>query len=154
MNQIRCQRISPDDFTPFGSTAKPPSGPALAADETFKYWSDVASYRIDGETEIGYCTVYSQQEDVVTWMERHDRTPEILIPIDRPFVLPVMSDGGDVHAFRAEPGEAVVINRGVWHSACKPVDGREASYFVIFRRGTPQEDVIKKDIESVTIERL
>lgn len=151
MNRINYQRISGGGFRPYGSSAVPPEGAPLAADDTFKYWSDVASYYVEGETEIGYCTVYRQDRNVVDWMEQHLRTPEILIPIDRPLVLPVMSDKGHVEAFRAERGEAVVIAPGVWHSACKPLDGEEASYFVIFRRGTPREDVTKKDIEPVTI---
>lgn len=154
MKRIAFQQISIDAFEPFGSTSATPSGPPLASDATFKYWSDVAKYEIDGETEIGYCTVYRQEDGVVNWMERHARTPEILIPIDVAFVLPVMSDDGEVQAFRAKPGEAVVIGQGVWHSACKPVDADEASYFVIFRRGTPQEDVIKTDIEPVTLGQI
>lgn len=152
MKRITIQQIDNERFGPFGSTAKLPAGPPLAADGTFKYWSDAANYEIDGETEIGYCTVYRQDEDVVDWMEQHVRTPEILIPIDAPFVLPVMSDAGDVQAFRAEPGEALIIGQGVWHSACKPFGADEASYFVLFRRGTPREDVAKKKIDPVTIE--
>ena len=151
MKRIAVQQINTEAFEPFGSKSAMPNGTPLASDATFKYWSDVANYEIDGETEIGYCTVYGQEDGVVNWMERHARTPEILIPIDVPFVLPVMSDDGDVQAFRADPGEAVVIGRGVWHSACKPIGADEASYFVIFRRGTPQEDVIKTDIEPVTL---
>lgn len=153
MQTIHPKRINNDNYAAFGRVARVPAGEPLAADETFKYWSDSAHYRIDGETEIGYCTVYRQDEDVVEWMERHDRTPEVLIPIDGPFVLPVMSADGEVEAFRAEPGEAVVIGPSVWHSACKPVNADEASYFVVFRRGTPQEDVIKKDLQRVRIER-
>lgn len=153
MQTIYPKRINTDNYAGFGHLARVPSDKPLAADESFKYWSDAAHYQIDGETEIGYCTVYRQDEDVVEWMERHDRTPEILIPIDRSFLLPVMSEDGVVHAFRAEPGEAVVIRPSVWHSACKPVGADEASYFVIFRRGTPQEDVTKKDIKHVMIER-
>lgn len=147
------KRISAESFRPYGSVATRPAGAPLAEDETFRYWSDAAHFGIEGETEIGFCTVYRQERDEVNWMERHMRTPEVLIAVDRPFLLPVMSEDGKVEAFLVEAGEAVVIARGVWHSACKPVDGDEATYFVIFRRGTPQEDVTKMDIEPVVIER-
>lgn len=153
MKRIDYHPVSDGRFNDFGAAAAMPNGAPLAADGTFEYWSDVANYRIDGDTEIGYCTVYRQEEDRVDWMEQHVKTPEILIPIDGPFVLPVMNEKGDVAAFRAEPGQAVVIGQGVWHSACKPVDAEQASYFVVFRRGTPQEDVTKKDIEPVVINR-
>ncbi len=151
MQTIHPKRINAENYAAFGHVARVPSGEPLAADETFKYWSDSAHYRIEGETEIGYCTVYREDDEVVAWMEQHAQTPEILIPVDRPFILPVMSDDGRIEAFQAKPGEAVVIRPGVWHSACKPVDADEATYFVLFRRGTPHQDVSKKDIEPVRI---
>jgi ureidoglycolate lyase len=145
------QRATPDSFAPYGKVVLAPAAEPTAADASFRYWSDLAHYGIDGETEIGLCTVYRQPEPRVTWMERHDRTPEFLIPIDVPFLLPVMGDGENVEVFRVDPGEAVVIATGVWHSACHPVDADEATYFVVFRRGTPAEDVIKQDIEPVGV---
>ena len=152
MKRITKQRIDAGGFSPYGTLAIRPDGPPLAEDNTFRYWSDAGRYGIEGEAEIGFCTVYEQEQNVVKWMERHARTPEVLIPIDAPFVLPVMSQGGNIDAFVVEPGEAAVIGKGVWHSAGKPVGDGEATYFVIFRRGTPQEDVTKMDIEPVAIE--
>lgn len=149
---MRSQHISPRSFERFGRVASLPGTEPLAEDDTFSYWSDVASYEIDGATEVGFCRVYRRRPDHVDWMERHDRTPEILIPIDRAIVLPVMGRDRRVEAFRIDIGQAVVIDRGVWHSACRPVGGEEATYFVVFRRGTPQEDVIKTEVEPVVIE--
>lgn len=148
---MNADRITPENFRPYGTVASLPQGAPLAADNTFKFWSDVADFEIDGETEIGFCTVF--RNDRVDWMERHDRTPEVIIPIDGPVVLPVMTQDEHVAAFRVDVGEAAVIGRGVWHSACKPVDGDESTYFVIFRRGTPAEDVQKTEIEPIVIER-
>ena len=150
---IQIQPLTEEAFAPFGKAVIQPSDGATAADETFSFWSDVANYGIDGDTEVGYCTVYRGPEDVVDWMERHDRTPEMLLPIGGPFVLPVMTNDGVVQAFRVDIGQAVIIGAGVWHSACKPVDADEATYFVVFRRGTPREDVTKQNIDPVTIER-
>ncbi len=48
-------------------------------------------------------------------------------------------------------GEAVVLDPGAWHSACVPAEGAEATYFVIFRRGTPHEDVEKIETNPVSI---
>lgn len=152
MNRIKHRRIAADNFERFGSVTLFPSDPPLAADETFEYWSDAGRFHVEGETEIGYCTVRRRSEPVVNWMERHVHTPEVLIPIDRACVLPVMSDDGNVEAFVAEPGVAVVIGPGVWHSACLPLGADDARYFVIFRRRTPHEDVIKKDIQPVSID--
>ena len=146
METLTPQRATPEAFARFGAVVPAPSAEPTAADATFAYWSDLAHYRIDGETEVGLCTVYRQADPRVTWMERHDRTPEFLIPTDGPFLLPVMDGDGAVALFRVEPGEAVVISGGVWHSACLPASADSATYFVVFRRGTPREDVTKTDI--------
>lgn len=152
MDPLTPRRASPDAFARFGSVVPAPTTEPTASDATFRYWSDLAHYRIDGETEIGLCTVYRQPEPRVAWVERHDRTPEFLIPADGPFLLPVMDEAGAVEVFRVEPGEAVVIGPGVWHGACLPVDADRATYFVVFRRGTPQEDVVKQNIFHLSVE--
>lgn len=151
MQETSVQRLTAKGFARFGSVARPPSTAPLARTDAFAYWSDAVHYAIDGETEIGYCTVFRPASPEVTWFERHDRTPEILIPIDAPFVLPVMDEGGKVEAFQVNLGEAAVLAPGVWHSACLPVDADASSYFVLFRRGTPAEDVIKRDVAPVRL---
>lgn len=148
---IELEKLTPDAFAPFGDAVVMPSADPTAADETFSFWSDVVHYGIEGETEIGYCTVYPQEDGVVSWMEKHDRSPEFLVPLDAPMILPVMTDDGGVRAFRIVVGEAVVIGKGIWHSACKPVGGSATTYFVVFRRGTPHEDVVKREIEPVAV---
>lgn len=154
MTHVHPKPLTAESFANFGQVVTSPGDPPLAEDPTFRFWSDVANYLVVGETEIGLCTVFSTEGRDVTWMERHERTPELLIPIDAPFILPVMrSDerADSVEAFRVNIGEAVVIGQNVWHSACQPVDTDEATYFVIFRRGTPAEDVRKTGLEGVCV---
>jgi ureidoglycolate hydrolase len=145
---------NPKSFAEFGRVVKHPSGTPTAQGPDFRFWSDLASYAIAGETEIGLCTVYRQPSPTIAGLERHLSTPEILIPVDAPFVLPLLSDGRpetELKAFRVGIGEAVVINAGVWHGPCIPVGKADATYFVIFRRGTPREDVEKKGIAPITL---
>lgn len=154
MTRIEARHITRDNFSAFGRVVKSPTGTPTAEDETFRYWSELASYHVDGDTEIGLCTVFLQEGRPVTWMERHELTPELLIPIDQPFILPVMraEAGPDaVEAFRVDVGEAVVIGPNIWHSACQPVGADSATYFVIFRKGTPAEDVYKTDLADVCL---
>lgn len=153
MKTIDVDRIDGDNFRPYGVVASLGDVPPLAENGQFRFWSDLASYTVEGETEIGYCTVRRPTGDVVDWMEAHERTPEVLVPIDWPFILPVMDQDGAVAAFEVQPGEAVVIKQGVWHSACIPVGRSEASYLVLFRRRTPHDDVSKRTIDEVTIRR-
>ncbi len=151
---VQSKRISRDNFARFGSVVARPGGTPTSQAADYRFWSDIADYAIEGETEIGLCTVYRQPKTEISGMERHLRTPEILVPIDAPFVLPLLIEGDSdekAEAFRVDIGEAVVINRAVWHGACLPVGREESSYFVIFRRNTPHEDVVKKEVRKFEV---
>jgi len=152
MSTITAQHITEIGFAPFGKIVTAPKAAPTSQAYDYKFWSDLADYHVHGETEIGLCTVYAQPKQEISGVERHMRTPEILIPVDAPFVLPLFDDSrGKAEAFRVNIGEAVVINTGIWHGACLPVGKKEATYFVIFRKGTPHEDVMKKPIDPVEI---
>ena len=147
--RIRAKHVTPKNFSAFGRVVAPPPSKPTSQAQDYKFWSDIADYTIEGDTEIGICTVFRQRKAEITAMERHLRTPEILIPIDAPFVLPLLIDGTvdrDAQAFRVDLGEAVVIERAVWHGACLPVGKKASSYFVIFRKRTPHEDVEKRRV--------
>lgn len=155
MITINTKPITEDNFKKFGKVVKSPKGEPTAQAADFKFWSDIANYEIDGSTEIGICTVYKQPKNIINGMERHLETPEILIPIDAPFVLPLLKEGETEEqskAFQVDIGEAVIIDKAVWHGACLPVGKEESSYFVIFRKGTPNEDVYKKEIKEIELQ--
>ncbi|MGE5352411.1 MAG: ureidoglycolate lyase [Acidobacteriota bacterium] len=152
--KLSSQHITGENFLKFGKVVTFPEGSPTSEAKDYKFWSDIASYHIDGDTEIGICTVFRQPESEINGMERHLDTPEVLIPIDAPFTLPLLLEGDkeeDAKAFQVNVGEAVVINSGVWHGACLPFKVEKSSYFVIFRRRTPYEDVEKKDIRTLEI---
>jgi ureidoglycolate hydrolase len=151
---VPATRVTPGGFSVFGKVVLTPDGPPTSQGADYKFWSDLAHYRIGGETEIGICRVFAQHPARVEMMERHLRSPEIVIPIDAPLLVPLMLDGMSVAAprvFRVEVGEAIVVEERVWHGACLPFGRKESSYFVIFRRGTPHEDVVKKAVEPFEI---
>ncbi len=148
--KIRIQGSKRLNFSKYGKVVRMPSGEPTSQSKEYKFWSDIADYSIGGDTEIGICTVYGQRVRHITGVERHLRTPEILIPIDAPFILPLMKEGEQrVEAFQFDVGEAAVIDPAVWHGPCLPVGKKKASYFVIFRKGTPHDDVEKKMIPRV-----
>jgi ureidoglycolate lyase len=152
--RIRARRITPQNFARFGRVVTRPRGEPTSQARQYKFWSDRAHYGIEGETEVGICTVFRQADETIDGIERHLGTPEILIPIDGPFLLPVLREGdavADLQAFRVAVGEAVIIDAGVWHGACLPVGKPRASYFVIFRRGTSGKDVEKRRIQPLGI---
>ena len=152
--KIKAKIITSENFLQFGKVVVGASGAPTSQASNYKFWSDIVSYQIDGETEVGVCTVYKQSENTITGMERHLTTPEILIPIDGPFMLPLLKDKNkpeETETFILEVGQAVVINEKVWHGACLPLGKDECSYFVIFKKGTPFNDVEKTEIREITI---
>ncbi|MBN1465695.1 ureidoglycolate lyase [candidate division KSB1 bacterium] len=154
MMRIKSHKIDAANFRAYGMVVMPPTGAPDAQADSYKYWSDIANYHIDGDTEIGYCIVFRCADAAMTAVERHRATPEILIPIDAPFILPVFDGDADseVRAFTVDVGQAVVIDADVWHGPCLPVGREQSSYFVIFRRGTPQNDNEKRAIQKTTVE--
>jgi len=149
MMVIKAQKVSRKKFQKFGKLATNPVGQPTSEGVDYKFWSDLASYQIEGETEIGICRVFRQEQNLIKGMERHLHTPEILIPIDAPFAVPLLlgdASEKEAMAFRVDLGQAIVIDPAVWHGACLPVGKKESSYFVIFRRKTPFTDVEKKEI--------
>ncbi len=152
--RVKAKRITAKNFAKFGKVVTPRRTEPTSQAADYKFWSNIADYLIEGETEIGICTVYAQPQRQITGVERHFRTPEILIPIDAPFVLPLVKEwdlSPKVEAFRVGVGEVVVINNAVWHGACLPVGKPQSSYFVIFRKNTPFEDVEKRVLRPVEI---
>lgn len=142
---IKVLKADSPDFNRYGKFIKTPGSPPTSEGTDYRFWSDIGSYYINGETEIGICTVYRQENNPVSVVERHLKTPEILIPIDAPFILPVYSGNQNepLEFFQIDIGEAIIINQAVWHGPCLPVGKDNSSYFVIFRRKTPFEDVEK-----------
>ncbi len=146
MKEVRTERVTAESFRPFGKVFQRPTDGPLVETDAVSFWSDLAHFEINGETEVGWCVVRAH-DSPIDWFERHTQTPELLIPVDAPMILPVMDSESNIAAFRVEVGEAVIIARDVWHSACLPADGHpSSSYFVIFRRGTPANDVAKTTV--------
>jgi len=146
--------INSDNFKKFGKVVQLPADAPTAEGDTYKFWADIAHYEINGNTEIGLCTVTAPTGNRIDGLERHLSTPEILIPVDTPFALPLLIDGepeSNLQVFRVNIGEAVAIDTGVWHGASIPLEKPRATYFVIFRQWTPHEDVEKRTIKSIEI---
>jgi ureidoglycolate hydrolase len=149
MNVYLVRPLSEESFAPYGRVFERPNSDPLAETAAFSYWSDISKYVIEGETEIGWCIV--RRTESADWFERHHRTPEVLIPVDSAVALPVMGEDQSVEVFRVDVGQAVILNQSAWHSACIPLESAEAGYFVIFRRGTPSEDVEKTSVAAFSI---
>ncbi len=153
--KLKAKKISTENFDNYGKVVEGTSGEPTSQAADYKFWSNIMNYKIDGETEVGICTVYKKASYKISGMERHIKTPEILIPIDAPFILPLLKDKNHpetAEAFKVEIGQAIKIDEKIWHGACIPFEKNESSYFVIFKKETPFNDVEKTELPEIEIE--
>ena len=70
-------------------------------------------------------------------MERHPKTEEALFCAEGPILLAVAPAGPEtapqaalIEAFVIRPGQVAVMNRGVWHDACRGLNGPVAYHWM------------------------
>jgi len=150
---LKAKRLTAASFSKFGKAIDIPKSPPLVETETVKYWGTIASFMVEGETEVGICIV-KKDSNIIESMERHVGTPELIAPIEGDFVIPVAASRNledpnetpkveDSEAFYVNEKQAFVMDKGVWHWAPFPV-GKESSFYVIFKKETTKRDMTVK----------
>jgi ureidoglycolate hydrolase len=154
---VKAKKLTASSFSQFGKVADAHTVLPLIETENLKFWTTIATYTVDGETEIALCYV-KKSVDFVGLLERHVKTPEILVPIKGDFILPVAPAGNlldqkeipealGVEAFLVRSNQAVVMEKGVWHTAPIPI-GKETVFFVIFKRETTKQDAVFRKLRN------
>ena len=152
------QELTAADFKPFGRILSGDGEfPAVAQSNEFE-WHDTASgIAMDGSCCTGMLCCRSRPR-VVSKMERHLRTSEVLFPLRGDSVLVVAAAGdtlgttSGLRAFRLPVGKAVVMNVGTWHWIPFPLAEADSHILVLFRDGTGADDLDFKQLpESVRV---
>lgn len=136
---IVARPLTAEGFAPFGRVHDltghvAPDVNIMAGDG----WSDSYTLRplIDGLGHLGMT-----QGPAAPWtcrqMERHPLTEEAVFCATAPIVLAVAPPGtasaphaGTLAAFIIPPGMVAVMNRGVWHDACRGLHGPTPYYWM------------------------
>jgi ureidoglycolate hydrolase len=148
--RIPINDIRHDDDCSFGKIIKLPQDTALRVSENFKYLKQQAIIDVNYPVEIGHLQV-NGNHTTFNQMERHEKTPELLIPLDGDFIIPVctsfnkLPDLNSLIALRVRQGEALLLNRNCWHWMPCAVSG-QMSILVIFRNNTSAEDIIIENL--------
>lgn len=129
---LRALPLTAEAFAPFGRvfdlTGAPGEGVRPMSGEG---WTDSYTLAplIDGPGHLGMTRGPAAPWDC-RLMERHPRTEEALFCAGAPIVLAVAPGGaapaplaGTLRAFVIRPGQVAVMERGVWHDACRGLDG-------------------------------
>lgn len=154
MIRVKAKKLTAESFSKFGKVVEIPG--TLDETKTVNYWGTLATFKVEGESEVGVCLVKKNLNRLDS-MERHVKTPEVLVPIDGDFVLPVAlskdledpderPNAENVEAFYVNDKQCLVMAEGVWHWAPFPV-GEQASFFVIFKKETSKNDFAVSKLE-------
>ena len=119
--KIKAVPVNSTNFKPFGTYYKVMDG----------------APRTGTGAHFGFTMVKGMPFTVDT-MERHTKTTELIVCGDRPLVLAVADSdpqghakAQDIKAFIVSPGELVVMDRGIWHDACRCADGDSCYYYFL-----------------------
>jgi len=145
--------LTPDAFAPYGSVLDPDRAAPTMREDIFTFWDGLAEMTIQGKTTVALLEVVPRGPEFAK-LERHVRTEEVFFALDEPVVVLVgapslgqnLPDPKTVKAFRLDAGQGVFLREGTWHWIPFPLQDR-ARLLVIFRAGTPDEDLDIQDLQ-------
>lgn len=112
---------------------------------------------IDTQGHLGYTIGKGVPYDMKL-MEKHDHTQEALFCAAEPIIVCFAKSRGDrpplsedVRAVVLNPGEVIVLNRNIWHDACRGI-GKGTPYYYLASQGTKPADWIEIEGDPVHIE--
>jgi ureidoglycolate lyase len=150
---LSVQKITAKGFSPYGEVVEIEGKTALADTPVFKYFNDISVGELSGGS-IGFGMVVTKPGALeAPMLERHLRTTETLMPLDEDVILVVAqpTTGGwpntdNAAAFLVPCGTGVTLKKGTWHYVPLIRGKKEARTLVVFRQGTPAEDLEVKQL--------
>ena len=145
MMQTQVQELRAETFAPYGSVIERPATPGEASGPGWMWWSEIATLATtDRPYAMGYLDLTPEPLQF-DWAESHAHSPEIIIPLGGDALIYVGAavetpEWDRFEVFRMRPGQAVVLNPGVWHGAPMAIH-RPLRALVLLRRGTGTDDV-------------
>ena len=148
------QDLQAETFAPYGTVLDPELAAPKICEEFFTFWDALAEMQIEGKTTVALLEVVARSPEFSN-LERHARTEEVFIALDGSVIFPVgapspgaaLPDPATVKAFRLPAGKGVLLRKGCWHWIPFPLHAR-ARLLVIFRAGTPDEDLDIQDLQA------
>ena len=121
--KIKCIELTKNDFAPYGmimSGADVTGFEPLGPDDDYTYTSTTVGVQMDADCCSGML-ICKNREMVVSKMEHHARTSEILVAVKNDFVLCVAPANeqkveiSKIKAFKVKQGSVLVMSRACWH---------------------------------------
>lgn len=161
--QLSIQDLTEHVFAPFGKIIEQPNRAQDAQGPGWKWWSENALMEsADRPYQIGYLDL-TPAELKFDWAERHMRSAELIIPTggdclvyvappdypEEPERLPLFER---FQVFRVRQGQAVLLDKGVWHGAPLAIDKPlNAIVLLLSRTGEVDLSLVRFEEEPVRI---
>ena len=146
--------VTRENFAKYGQVVSQPSTEAPIGDESFSFWPGLAVFDFHGALDVGIC-VSKKRPRKFNSIEAHVGTEEILVPIDTAVLVPVATaseaatiPAQSVEVFEVPVGEMILMDKGVLHWLPWPKEADTAKFYVVFREGTPGEDLLIRPLSA------
>lgn len=148
---LSVEPLTKQAFKGFGELVEVPEGMKPTIENAIlSYWGGLAKARFHEEMEFGLFTAKAREHDVAE-MERHVKTPELLVGLTSDYVLIVAPRSAPkagvarpvaakARAFQVPRGKALLLARGTWHALPFPTES-EGQFLVGFRNMTATRDL-------------
>jgi ureidoglycolate hydrolase len=151
MERIKLVKLTPTEFKPYGYVISSTKGKPLAKNRELTYWSKVSLLKMGKTVSTGVLLAH-KREAVVKSLERHEKTPEVLVALQGDSIVCLGKPGAGprkirgVKAFYVRQGQAICMHPGTWHCMPFPVNVRKCKFLVLFATDTEMSDLETRDI--------
>lgn len=153
IKNIQAQQATEQNVLAYGELINPVGKDPAFDSEVFSFWNDLSVGDVGGPVSFGM-VVTKPGDPVAPMLERHVQTTETLVALDADIVLvlaePTEGSAPDLEnaaAFRVPQGCGITLKRGTWHYVPLLTSNKEARTLVVFRQGTPAEDLEVYELE-------
>lgn len=147
-NSIKVKKVTKGNFNKYGQLIKEPSKKDWTS-SSVDYWTNLGVIDFK-ETEVEVNLGIAKKRSLeFTELERHNRSPEMLIPLGDEIIVPVATgeDASEKEAFLISQGEALIFEKGVWHSTPFPT-GVKCKFLILYKKNTIPQDKNMVSLES------
>lgn len=146
------QELTAESFSSFGKVLNRAPFVDLDPSEEFSWADGCGDLDLFTPSCTGQLNCRYRERDLRK-MERHMKTPEIMVALEGDSLICVASASEDapqkesIRCFRVKQGSALLMDKAVWHWIPYPEQEPGSKFLVLFRDGTGADDLNFHELE-------